>query len=80
MTLHDAATLFLTYGRAERNYAPQTLGKLNDCLRSWILPILGPKRLSDIGRVDIIQFRSAMVEKGIGTNRSTACSWSLSCF
>ncbi len=80
MTVAEASKLFLAYGRAERNYAQETMGKLNDCLRSWILPQMGDLQVEQINRLDLIRFRSAMVEKGIGINRQYSVLMALKLF
>ena len=69
MKIQDAYPLFLAYGKAERQYARETLGKLKDCFNSWILPCLGDKELGDLSRADMISFRSELVDAKLGTNR-----------
>ena len=69
MKIHDAYPLFLAYGKAERQYARETLGKLKDCFSSWILPCLGEKELEGLSRADMISFRSDLVDAKLGTNR-----------
>jgi hypothetical protein len=41
MKIQEVHNSFLFYGRGERNYARETLVKLADCFRAWILPVLG---------------------------------------
>jgi len=69
MTVQDAYPLFLAHGRAERQYARETLTKLQDCFRSWILPHLGERPVTDISRLDILTFRGRMTDAQLGTNR-----------
>jgi hypothetical protein len=69
MRLEEAYPLFLTHGRAERQYAPETLTKLKDCFSAWILPQLGNKDLEALSRLDILRFRSALVDVNLGINR-----------
>jgi site-specific recombinase XerD len=69
MKVQEAYPLFLAYGRAERQYAQQTLVKLKDCFSAWILPYLGEKDLEDLARSDLILFRSEFVDAKLGTNR-----------
>src|SRR5258707_10079611 len=69
MNLRDAYPLFLDHGRAERNYAQETLGKHRECFNSWILPHLGDKPLEEISRLDILSFRSKMKSANLGINR-----------
>ena len=69
MKILDLYNSFLSYGRGERNYAQETLVKLADCFRAWILPVLGEIEIEDLSRMDIVRLRNAMVDKGIGISR-----------
>jgi len=69
MDIVEAHNLFLSYGRGERNYARETLAKLKDCFRAWILPVLGEIDIEVITRMDVLKLRTAMVDRGIGINR-----------
>jgi integrase/recombinase XerD len=69
MIVQDAYPLFMAHGRAERQYAKETLGKLKDCFQSWILPQFGDRRAADISRIDILAFRSKMTDAKLGANR-----------
>jgi integrase/recombinase XerD len=69
MRLEEAYPLFLTHGRAERQYAAETLTKLKDCFSAWILPQLGNCDLESLSRLDILRFRSAMVDANLDINR-----------
>lgn len=80
MKTNEAYKLFMTYGRGERNYARETLIKLKDCFAAWILPIFGDQEVEDISRLDIVQFRSKMVDRGIGTNRQYSVVMALKLF
>ncbi|MEN6537888.1 MAG: tyrosine-type recombinase/integrase [Bryobacteraceae bacterium] len=65
----ESSRLFLAYGRAERNYAHDTLGKFNDCLRSWVLPQWAAREVESIDRLDVIRLRTAMADRKLSTNR-----------
>ncbi len=80
MIVSVAYNSFLAYGRAERNYAQETLTKHNDCFKSWILPHFGEKPVADIHRTDILAFRDAMVNRGIGINRQYSVLMTLKLF
>ena len=54
MKIKEAHNSFLSYGRGERNYARETLVKLADCFRAWILPVLGEIEIENLTRMDII--------------------------
>jgi site-specific recombinase XerD len=69
MKINEAHNSFLSYGRGERNYARETLVKLADCFRAWILPVLGEIEIENLTRMDIIRLRNAMVDRGIGISR-----------
>ncbi len=69
MTIEEAYPLFLAHGRAERQYAKETLGKLKDCFTSWILPHLEGKDLEELSNLDILSFRSKMMDAKLGANR-----------
>jgi site-specific recombinase XerD len=80
MNTNDSYRLFIEYGRAERGYARETLGKLRDCFASWILPAFGEREIETVGRLDIMRLRTAMVDKGIGTNRQYSVLMTLKLF
>jgi len=80
MTLEQAYPLFLTHGRAERQYAAETLTKLKDCFSAWILPRLGSKDLETLSRYDILLFRSALVDANLGVNRQYGVLMALKLF
>ncbi len=69
MKIQEAYALFLTHGRAERQYAAETLTKLKDCFSAWILPKLGECDLEALSRLDILRFRSVLVDANLGINR-----------
>jgi integrase/recombinase XerD len=80
MRLQEAYPLFLTHGRAERQYAAETLIKLKDCFAAWILPQLGDEDLESLWRLDILRFRSAFVEANLGMNRQYSVLMALKVF
>ena len=69
MNTEEAYKLFMDYGRAERHYTKQTLGKWRDCFQAWILPHLGQSRVEGITRFDLLVFRNKMIDRGLGINR-----------
>jgi integrase/recombinase XerD len=80
MKVNEAFPLFLTHGQAERQYAKETIGKLKECFNSWILPHFSDKELETISRVDIVQFRAAMVAGALGINRQYSILMALKIF
>lgn len=69
MTTNEAHKLYLGYGRAERNYSPESMTKLTDCFRAWILPHLGEIELSNLSRADVLALRNAMIDRNVGIAR-----------
>jgi hypothetical protein len=65
MKIAEAYNLFMSYGRGERNYARETIVKLRDCFRSWLLPVIGDLELEIMSRMDVVRLRTAMVERGV---------------
>jgi integrase/recombinase XerD len=69
MNMQETYPVFLAHGRAERQYAKETLGKLKDCFHAWILPHLGPLPVEEISRIDILSLRSKMADASLSINR-----------
>jgi len=80
MTVKEALPLFIAHGQAERHYAKETLMKFKDCFRCWILPHLGNHKIEAISRMDILGFRSKMVNSGVGINRQYSILMALKIF
>src|SRR5258706_16378572 len=51
----EAYNYFLSYGHGERNYARETLIKLQDCFRCWLLPVLGDLEVGNVTRMDVLK-------------------------
>jgi site-specific recombinase XerD len=66
MKIGEAHKLFLSYGRGERNYAPETLVTQRGAFRRWIVPMLGDIDVGALTRMDVIRLRTAMVDQKIG--------------
>jgi integrase/recombinase XerD len=69
MNVQETYPLFMAYGRAERQYAKETLGKHRDCFQSWILRLLGDVDVEAISRLDVLAFRGKMADASMSTNR-----------
>ena len=65
MLLKTLVPSYLTFCKVERNNAPQTLEKYQECFRSWLVPQLGDKEIETLGRLEIIGLRQVMVSKGL---------------
>ncbi len=80
MKISESYNLFMTYARGERNYARETLIKLRDCFQAWILPVLGEIEVEQMTRMDVVKLRTAMVDRGVGTNRQYSILMTLKLF
>lgn len=69
MTIKELYSSFLSYGRGERNYSKESLVKLRDCFHAWIVPVLGEIDIENLTRMDIMNLRNAMLDRGIGVSR-----------
>jgi len=69
MKIREAYNLFVSYGRGERNYAAETMTKLRDCFRAWILPKLGEIEVAELTRMDVLTLRNAMLDRKVGVSR-----------
>lgn len=69
MKVAEAYPLFLVHGRAERQYAKETLGKLRECFQSWILPQLGQCPVAEVSRLDVMRFRGKLTDANLSANR-----------
>jgi integrase/recombinase XerD len=69
MRVEEAYKLFLVHGQSERQYAKETIAKLRDCFSAWILPELGARDPEALSRMDIMNFRAALVMGKLGVNR-----------
>jgi len=69
MTITQAHKTFLTYGRGERSYSRETLTKLTDCFKTWLVPVLGEIEIEALTRMDMVALRNAMIDRGIGISR-----------
>jgi integrase/recombinase XerD len=70
----------MAHGRAERQYAKQSLWKHKECFQSWILPLLGERPAEDISRLDILAFRGKMADAKLSANRQYSILMTLKLF
>ena len=80
MKIVEAHNLFISYGRGERNYARETLVKLQDCFRCWLLPVIGDLDVGSMTRMDVLRLRTAMMDRGVGVNRQYSVLMALKVF
>jgi integrase/recombinase XerD len=69
MEVQNAYEPFLIYCRTERSYAPESQQKIQDCFRSWILPVLGKHQLEYLSPLDVLNLRGAMEQRKLGSAR-----------
>ena len=75
-----AYELFMTYCRAERNYASETQSKIQDCFSRWLLPAFGGHDVAQITKLNILELRRRMMDSGIGISRQYGVLMSLKLF
>jgi site-specific recombinase XerD len=80
MTVQEAYPLFMAHGRAERQYAKQTLWKHKECFQSWLLPHLGLHPVAEVSRIDILAFRGKMTDAKLSANRQYSILMTLKLF
>lgn len=69
MEMRVAYPLFVTYGRAERLYAPDTMRNMVDAFRNWIDPALGHKEVEAIDLPAILRLRESMLQAKLSIAR-----------
>jgi integrase/recombinase XerD len=69
MQVNEVIKPFLTYCKAERLNRPETQSKYEDCLKCWIVTLLGDHDLEGLTRLDILTLRDAMVSKELSVSR-----------
>jgi site-specific recombinase XerD len=69
MLLKTLVQPYLTFCKAERNNADQTLEKYKECFRTWIVPQLGNKDVEAINRLETLGLRQVMVAKSLSIAR-----------
>jgi hypothetical protein len=69
MLLRTLVQTYLTFCKAEKHNAAQTLDKYEECFRTWIVPQLGGREIEAISRLEILGLRQVMVAKGLSISR-----------
>jgi integrase/recombinase XerD len=69
MKLSQSVEPFLAHCGVERFYSVQSLQKVQDCLKSRILPVLGARELEGLTRLDVLDFRQILKEASLGIAR-----------
>jgi integrase/recombinase XerD len=69
MLLQTLVQPFLTFCKAEKNNAPQTIDKYRECFRTWIIPQIGGIEVEAVSRLAVMGLRQLMVERGLSIAR-----------
>lgn len=69
MTLSEAFDPFVSFCQAERHVASSTTAKYRDCFDSWLKPWLGKQQVSELGKLQVLELRQAMVDKQLSIAR-----------
>lgn len=80
MTFADASKPFLIFCQVERQYSDESLAKVRECLRSWLLPQFGLLPLTGMRAVHVLAFREAMSRRSLSTARQYSLLMTLKLF
>lgn len=78
--IEQAAKTYLVYAEVERLYARETVGKLKECFRSWLLPCLGQIEVSALSRLHVLDLRSRMSDRRLSPARQYSILMTLKMF
>src|ERR1019366_2198293 len=80
MLFAAASEPFLIHCQVERQYSKESLGKMRECLRSWLLPRFGSFAVADLRPVHILAFRAAMAARNLSVARQYSLLMTLKLF
>lgn len=69
MKIEQAYNLFMLYGKAERGYAAETLGKFREVFTSWVQPTFRGREVESVTRFDVLQLRNLLLERRLSPYR-----------
>lgn len=69
MNTSEAFDHFLQHCRTERQVAPSTLAKYKDCFVTWLRPSFGLQEVAQISRMQILDLRDNMTNRGLSPAR-----------
>lgn len=69
MRVFEAVEPFLLYCRVERQYSPETQGKMKEAFDSWLLRYFGNLDLTVLRSVHVLSLRQAMAAKNLSVAR-----------
>ena len=71
---------FLMHCQVERQYSNESLAKMRECLRSWLLPHFGSLAVKSLRAVHVLGFREAMSRRALSTARQYSLLMTLKLF
>src|ERR1022692_4138072 len=80
MLFAAASEPFLIHCQVERQYSTESLGKMRECLRSWLLPRFGSFAVADLRPVHVLAFRAAMAARNLSVARQYSLLMTLKLF
>lgn len=80
MLFAEASKPFLVYCQVERQYSEESLAKIRECLRSWLLPQFGNLAVAGVRPVHVLSFREAMGHRALSTARQYSLLMTLKLF
>lgn len=80
MKVSQVAEQFFIHGRLDRQYAPETRQKVQECFACWVLPFLGDHELSEVSMQQVFQIRHAMLQRGLSIARISSVLASIKAF
>jgi integrase/recombinase XerD len=80
MKIEDAAQTYLVYAEVERLYARETVAKLKECFRSWLLSCLGELDVAALSRLHVLELRRKMAERRLSPARQYSLLMTLKLF
>jgi integrase/recombinase XerD len=78
--LSVATEPFLIHCQVERQYSDESLAKIRECLRSWLLPQFGGLAVNRLRALHVLAFREAMSRRELSTARQYSLLMTLKLF
>lgn len=69
MQFSNVSNQFLTFGAANRQYAPETRQKHRDCFASWLVPTFRSREIETLEITDVLRIRNVMEHRGLSGAR-----------
>jgi integrase/recombinase XerD len=71
---------FLIYCRVERQYAPESQAKIEECFDSWLLKQFGAMELGSLRQMHVLQFRQSLEQRALSVARQYSLLMTLKLF